>query len=160
MGQEPVAALVLGAAVWAGGVASPTLRRRAELGARVVLEGRAGVLVACGGLGKHGPSEAEVIGWIAREAGVAEAAIRLEDRSTTTAENIRFALPILRDLGITRVILVTDRYHAPRALLIARRLGLEARAETSGSAGTRPRRILYAWCREAVALARFLVRGV
>ena len=41
-------------------------------------------------------------------------------------ENIALALPILRDLGVTTVIIVTDATHAPRACLIARGLGLRA----------------------------------
>ena len=115
-------ALVLGAAVWAAGP-SPTLRRRAEHGARLVLDGRAQALLCTGGLGRHPPSEGAAIAEIARAMGVPETCIGIEDRSRTTWENLRFALPLLAG---PEVILVTDRWHMPRALMIARRLGLSA----------------------------------
>ncbi len=153
-------ALVLGAAVWSGGRASPTLARRALKGADLVLSGKANAIVACGGLGRHGPSEAQVIKDICIAAGVPAACIHLEDRSTTTAENIRFALPILTALGSRRVLVVTDRYHSLRAILIARRFGLNAVAQSTTLEGSTPRRIAYAYLREAFALAKFFVTGL
>lgn len=158
--EAPVVALVLGAAVWPGGVASPTLRRRAELGARLVLEGQAAAVIGCGGLGRHGPSEALVIAEICRAAGVPEDRVLVEDRSTSTEENIRFALPLLAGLGTNRVLIVTDRYHAPRAVLIARRLHLAAEARCTTLQGTAPLRIIKAYVREGFALARFALRGL
>lgn len=120
----PVAALVLGAAVRPGGRPSRTLLRRARHAAHLYASGTVTHVVACGGIGKHPPSEAAVIGRICREAGVPAAAIRLEESSTSTAENIAFAVPILRDIGAGRVAIVTDGYHLPRARLTARRHGL------------------------------------
>ena len=158
--NRPVVALVLGAAVWRGGVPSPTLKRRALKGADLVMTGAADALVACGGLGKHGPSEAQVIKDICVAAGVRPDLIHLEDRSTTTEENIRFALPLLSALGSQRVVVVTDRYHALRAVLIARRFKLDATACPTTLQGTSPRRIVRAYVREAFALAKFFVTGL
>lgn len=118
--------LILGAAVWPGGVASPTLARRTGHAAALWHAGMAGRVICCGGIGKHGPSEAEVMAELLREAGVPEAAIVREDRSTSTYENIGFARAYLE---APQVVLVTDPYHAPRALVIARAMGLEARAD-------------------------------
>ena len=156
----PIVALVLGAAVWPGGIPSPTLKRRALKGAELVLTGKASALIACGGLGKHGPSEAQVIRQICLDAGVPDKLIHLEALSTTTEENIRLALPILKLLQTDRVFVVTDGYHAPRAILIARRLGLNATASPTTLQGTTPRRIAYAYAREAFALAKFFVTGL
>jgi len=39
----------------------------------------------------------------------------LEERSTTTHENAEFSAPLLRDAGVTRVLLVTHAWHMPRA---------------------------------------------
>lgn len=153
-------ALVLGAAVWPGGIPSPTLKRRALKGAELVLTGQASALIACGGLGKHGPSEAQVIRQICLSAGVPDGCIHLEDRSTTTEENIRLALPILQSLQTERVFVVTDGYHSLRAVLIARKYGLIATASPTTLQGTKPRRIAYAYAREAFALAKFFVKGL
>ncbi|MDX8347095.1 YdcF family protein [Cognatiyoonia sp. IB215446] len=116
------AILVLGAAVWSQGP-SPTLRRRSLHAATLWHKGAAPIIVACGGTGQHPPSEAAAIRDLLREADVPADAIRLEDQSTTTLENIRNALPLLPG---RRVIIVTDTYHARRAKMVARHFGLRA----------------------------------
>jgi uncharacterized SAM-binding protein YcdF (DUF218 family) len=123
------AILVLGAAVWPGGRPSPTLRRRTLHAARLWAEGRANTMIPCGGTGRHPPAEAEVMRRLLLEEGVPDTAIHPETRSTTTGENIRFALPILAGLGISSVLIVSDAFHLPRARLLARRAGLSV--ETS-----------------------------
>ena len=65
---------------------------------------------------------------ISIEQGISPDKISLDDRSRNTRENLAFAAPLLRHLGADQVVIVTDRYHAPRALMIARRLGLQATA--------------------------------
>ncbi len=48
--------------------------------------------------------------------GVPAAAILLECDSKTTQENARFSIPLLRQVGARRVIIVTSWYHSRRAL--------------------------------------------
>jgi uncharacterized SAM-binding protein YcdF (DUF218 family) len=48
--------------------------------------------------------------------GVPAAAIVLECDSKTTRENARFSVPLLRQMGARRVIIVTSWYHSRRAL--------------------------------------------
>ncbi len=92
------------------------------------------------------------------DGGVPEDRIVLEDRSTTTEENIRFALPILHRHGIASVVIVTDWYHAPRARMVARRLGLRARSHSPGLRGARPLvQVRYA-LRELAALLWYWLR--
>jgi len=90
--------------------------------------------------------------------GVPEGAIRLEDRSRNTVENIRFALPILRDLGATGAVIVTDATHAPRARMIARRLGLPASSASPPLRGGHLRTMLRQGLREVPATALALWR--
>ena len=54
-------AVVLGAGVWEGGVPSPVLRRRVSHGIELVKSGCAGWLILTGGVGRHPPSEAQVM---------------------------------------------------------------------------------------------------
>jgi uncharacterized SAM-binding protein YcdF (DUF218 family) len=129
-------ALILGAAVRADGP-SPTLRRRTLAAAALWHQGRVAGILCCGGLGRHPPAEAAAMRDILIAQGVPETAILIEDRSTTTEENLRLALPILRARGEGQVILVTDWYHAPRARLTARRLGLAAISQSPPLRGTR-----------------------
>ena len=48
--------------------------------------------------------------------GVPLADILLEGKSTTTRENAEFSIPLLRQMGAHRVIIVTSWYHSRRAL--------------------------------------------
>jgi len=154
----PTVALVLGAAVWAGGAPSPTLRRRALCGAALVLNGRADRLIGCGGVGLHPPAEAEVIAQLCRDAGVPEARIGREAASRSTWDNIALARPMLDALGARRVVIVTDWYHAPRAVLIARVLGLRATAACPPLRGARARVQVKGALREIGALGVLVVR--
>ena len=146
-------AIVLGAAVWPGGP-SPTLLRRTRHGAGLVLSGRAGRLVCTGGVGRHGPAEAAAAARIAAEMGVPSASVSTETASRTTWENLRGALPLLPG---TSVLIVTDRWHMPRALMIARRLGLDA-AGSPCPAGSRPAQRLRMAIREIPAYAKDRLR--
>jgi uncharacterized SAM-binding protein YcdF (DUF218 family) len=128
-------ALILGAAVWPGGTPSPTLARRTLHAASLWHRGEVEALIPCGGLGRHPPTEAEAMHRILLSDGVPPGAIRLEDRSRSTLENIRLALPILSELGATGAVIVTDATHAPRARLIARRLGLPATSSSPSLRG-------------------------
>lgn len=128
------AILILGAAVWRDGP-SPTLRRRTLHGAALFHAGRGDVVIPCGGLGRFPPSEAEAMAAMLRAAGVPDAAIRLEDTSTNTVENIRNAVALL---GSKRdVLIVSDAYHLPRARLIARREGLRVSVSAPPLKGAR-----------------------
>ncbi|MDT8855782.1 YdcF family protein [Paracoccaceae bacterium Fryx2] len=155
--------IVLGAAVWAGGVASPTLRRRAEHGARCFRDRGATLLITTGGTGRHPPAEAEVAAAICIAAGVPPGAVLRELRSASTLENLGFALAMLPKGPVGPVTIVTDGYHVPRALLTARMLGVAARASAPGRAdGPRlgPRQRLRMVLREAFALPAYAVRLV
>ncbi len=156
MADDVTAALILGAAVWESGP-SPTLRRRTAHAAALYHAGRVAHLVPSGGLGRHAPSEGEAMRDLLLEAGVPDTAIHPETTSRDTLENIRNALPILGRIGASRVIIVTDAPHLPRALMVARRLGLKAggSAPRGGARiGTQTRMAL----REIPACAAYLWR--
>jgi vancomycin permeability regulator SanA len=125
--------IILGAAVWREGP-SPTLRRRTLHAEALYQSGHITSLVLCGGVGQHPPSEAAVMQDILLGAGVPMDAMVLEDQSTTTGENIRFAQNLIDE---TDVVIITDWYHAPRAKLIARRAGLHATSSSPSLRGAK-----------------------
>jgi len=87
--------------------------------------------------------------------GLPDGCILLEDRSTTTAENIAFALP---HLDGPEVLIITDWYHGPRAHLIARRFGLRARTSSPTLTGARFSAQAKAVMREIPAYLAYLMR--
>ena len=151
------AIVILGAAVWPDGP-SPALRRRVLHGTSLWHAGVAPVVVVCGGLGRHPPTEAAAMARLLQDDGVPPEAIRQEDRSTTTLENLRFALPILRAEGLRRVVIVTDATHGPRAALVARHFGLLPQVSAPSLRGARKRGLLRQGLRELGAYPLYALR--
>ena len=91
------------------------------------------------------------------DTGVPPHAIRLEDTSTNTVENIRNALPILQALEDENVMIVSDAYHLARARLIPRREGLRV-AVSAPKAGARWWPQVRGWVREVPGVIAVLLR--
>lgn len=89
-----------------GGAAPERPRRAAEL----YLAGVAPLILV------SGEGDAESNASLLEKEGVPPAAIILEERSASTLENARFSVPLLRQRGARRIILVTSWYHSRRAL--------------------------------------------
>lgn len=156
---ETTAIIVLGAAVWAGGVPSPALQRRIATAAECYHQGRAFSVIGSGGLGRFAPSEAEVIRQQLVAAGVPYEAVLVEDRSKSTFENAQFSIDLMRSHGLQGALIVSDGYHLPRAVMTFRMLGLPARGcPVSRNTPMPLRRWIRAVFREAVSLPMYFVR--
>lgn len=118
------AIVVLGAAQYDGRPSAQLAARLDEV-VRIWPEGRAPVVVVTGGRQPGDRfSEAEASARYLVERGVPESAIVFENEGSTTYESLSSAATILGP-G-TRVILVTDPFHALRSRLIAEEVGLRA----------------------------------
>jgi uncharacterized SAM-binding protein YcdF (DUF218 family) len=115
---------VLGCQLFPDGRPSERMRRRVALGVGLYREGTAPLLVMSGG-GAGPVAEAAVMRDLAREAGVPEAALLVDAESRNTFENAANTARLLHAAGKSRVILVSDRLHLPRAARVFRRAGLE-----------------------------------
>lgn len=98
-------------------------RARCTTAAQLFQRGLAHRLIVSGGVPMPGTrlNEAE---WFRDELiaqGVPAECILLEPRATNTAENVEFALPILRAHGCTTVVLVMSDFEGIRAHLTAKR---------------------------------------
>ncbi|NDV01817.1 YdcF family protein [Pseudoroseicyclus tamaricis] len=144
-------ALVLGSANRPDGP-SPNLLRRARHGAQLWHEGRVQALVGTGGVGGGTESEAEAIARVLMAEGVPDSAIRQEREARDTLENIRLSLPLLRELGATEVLIVSDAVHCPRAVMTARAHGLSARAAPVPFRGSHLRSQSWLALRECAAI--------
>jgi uncharacterized SAM-binding protein YcdF (DUF218 family) len=96
----------------------PAFLRRLEAAAGLFHAGHARFIVV------SGRNEAAWGAAQLRSCGVPESALRLEDAARNTWENLQLSRPLLGDGPFH---LVTDRWHLPRATVVARSLGLEAR---------------------------------
>lgn len=122
------ALVVLGAAVH-GSAVSPSLAQRLDLAVEYHERNPDAVIVVTGG---QGPQEDLPEAVAARDYlvghGVSPRAILVEDRSTSTVENFRFARELLdqRLPSGYRIAFITNEYHVWRASRAATRVGLDA----------------------------------
>lgn len=154
--QQPYAAVVvLGAAQYAG-KPSPAFQRRLDHALALYRAGGIKTIVVTGGRRPGDPhTEGEVGRSYLVRRGIPAEQVLAETRSRTTIENLRNARVYLPPH--TPITLVTDEAHAPRALALARALGLTANASASPlSAHTSPSYLL----REKVALAAYALIGI
>jgi uncharacterized SAM-binding protein YcdF (DUF218 family) len=114
--------VVLGAAQY-GGRPSPALERRLLAALALYQKGLAPRIAVAGGKAAGDTlSEGEAGCRYLMARGVPREALLCETRSQSTYQNLLFLRPHLEG----RVLLVTDAPHLPRALFLARLLGLEA----------------------------------
>ncbi|RME26612.1 MAG: YdcF family protein [Deltaproteobacteria bacterium] len=147
------AIIVAGCGVGPDGRATPALARRTRHAVELWRQGIAPRIVLTGGVGRHPPSEARAAAEVATRLGVPPSALLLEERSTSTEENARFAAELLRAEGIAvqRVVVVTDSYHVVRARRVFARYlpGVDA-------AGSRP----HPWVRLRGSMREVLVLAI
>lgn len=149
--------VVLGANLNADGSPKETLRYRLDEAAAYLEQSPETTCVVSGGQGPDEPcSEAESMARYLEAAGVDASRVILEDRSTTTAENLRFSAALLNSPDAS-VGVVTNDFHVLRATRIARRQGLTS--VYGISAPTNPLYLPQACVRECVALAKDAMVG-
>ena len=120
-------AIVLGAALRVDGSPSPVLEGRLEHGLALYRSGRVKRLLFTGGRGESSrTSEAASARRWAMTRGVPASAILTEERSRTTRQNLVEAGRLMRAANMERALVVSDPLHLPRAMRMARDLGIAA----------------------------------
>lgn len=123
------AILLLGLRLENGTDASEELVSRVKTAAEAYRAGRADMIIACGGkIEEHEKTEAEVMEALLVREGVDLDSIVREEKSSITYENILNAKALLKKEK-PRVLVVTSDYHARRARLLCRMLGLSCESE-------------------------------
>ena len=138
---------------------SRMLRRRLDVALTAMEKHPDAVCVVSGGQG-YGEkiSEAKAMHDYLISKGADESRIIMEDKSTSTFENIKFTFAITDKLGYGRdITIVTDGFHQYRASLIAKQEG--AGRITAYSAHTEPRYLFTFWVREWLGLTYFWIFG-
>lgn len=146
--------VVLGAAVWEGGIPSPSLRRRILYAIELIHRQKAGVLILSGGIGKYPPSEAQVMQQISLQQGINENQIILDEQAKSTLESAIICTQILQENQWDNVLIVSDHYHLLRAVVLFRLLGIlaEGSSPDKKGIGTSRWQWWYLHLREIIAL--------
>jgi uncharacterized SAM-binding protein YcdF (DUF218 family) len=95
---------------------------------------------------------------IAVDRGFSEERILLDRTSISTIENLRNAQDLI--LADSTVIIVTDKFHSRRALMLAKEVGMKATIAVPDSRYPKSRMRVYVrgWLREIAAITAVLAR--
>ena len=106
-------AIVLGNWLNNDGSISKLLEKRLQMAKELYFNKEVDKLIVSGGLAnkKAGISEAEAMASHLIKDGVKEEDIILEKNSKTTTENAMFSVPIAKELGATRIIIISTIEH-------------------------------------------------
>ena len=130
---EPAEAIVVLGAANYDCEPSPVLRHRLDHALALYNDDIAPTIVTTGGkqVGDRCTEAAAGADYLRAE-GVPDGNLLLEDQGRNSWESLAASARILHDRDMTRVVLVTDGYHALRVRAIADELGLEAVVSPSG----------------------------
>lgn len=115
--------IVLGAAMW-GDEPSPGLRERLEQSLKDYEAGKFKLFLLTGGLDTPTSryTEAEGMANYLEQHGVPRDKMLLENKATSTYENLKFSQEMMKERGLASALIITHTYHGNRALEIARAL--------------------------------------
>ena len=152
--------LVLGCAVWKNGP-SPTLRSRINTACTYLQEHPDAICIVSGGKGHDEiMSEAACMAKELISLGIPEDCIWLEDRATSTVENLKFSMDLIAEkTGIRpqNITIISSETHLYRASLMAKDLELNA---ITIPASTHPFLLkLNNSLREILAVWKYLIMG-
>jgi vancomycin permeability regulator SanA len=121
--------IIMGAAVWPGGVPSNAMRRRVQ-GAFETSRGLENVLfLPTGGVGNAPPAEAQVMRELLIEMGVASSSILVEEVADDTLSSVRLCAGMLKTIdNIGEIYVCSDTYHMPRCRWLFRLCGVRTLA--------------------------------
>lgn len=120
--------VVFGAAVWSQNRPSPILISRLQRTIDLYLAKKIEKIQVTGSNAPHELTEAEVSRRYLRSYGLPENSILLEDKTTSTTEQVRFIKNVLiKEHGIEEVAVISDTYHLPRIDEIAKFYDLKLR---------------------------------
>ncbi|MBO4338857.1 MAG: YdcF family protein [Clostridia bacterium] len=125
--KDETTVIVLGCRVF-GKEPSRELIKRSEAAADYLLNNTEAVAILTGGKGEDEDiSEAQCLMNLIKEKGIDESRLYLEEKSTTTDENIKFSKEIIEKNGLSEdVAIVTTAYNQKRASMTAEKYSLKA----------------------------------
>jgi vancomycin permeability regulator SanA len=147
--------VVLGAAVWLGGVPSNAMRRRVRGAIASAQASPHPLFLVTGAVGRNPPSEARVMQQLLIDSGIAPENILLDEVSTDTLASVRNCSRIIHAIpNVHSVTVCSDLYHIPRTRWLFYLHGVRTKAGKveDGRAQTKLRKWLYYYFREIPAI--------
>jgi SanA protein len=117
------AIIVLGAGVKADGSPSDILADRLETSLKVYKAGGSSKFILTGDHGRKEYNEVRAMKNYIKSKGIGDSDIFMDHAGFSTYESMYRARDVF---GVKKAVIVTNTYHLPRALYIARKLGIEA----------------------------------
>lgn len=131
-GQTPIAdgsneyLIILGAKVKPNGTPSLSLQNRLEVAIEYLKQYEHVQVIVSGGQGDDEPTtEASVMADYLKEAGINSLRIHLEEKSTSTYENLLYSKALLPE-NVNEITIISNDFHLTRAKYLAKVIGLEA----------------------------------
>ncbi|HWL23253.1 MAG TPA: YdcF family protein [Ureibacillus sp.] len=131
-GQTPLAdgsndyLIILGAKVKPNGEPSLSLKNRLDVAINYLKQYEHVQVIVSGGQGHDEPAtEASVMANYLMDAGINPMRIQLEEKSTSTYENLLYSKKLLPD-DVKKVTIISNDFHLTRAKYLANVVGLEA----------------------------------
>ncbi|HHV46770.1 MAG TPA: YdcF family protein [Tissierellia bacterium] len=119
--------IILGARLY-GSIPSPSLLERLKAAKEYLLKNEDVKVVVSGGQGVNEDiPEAFAMRKYLMENGIEDSRILIEDKSTSTFENLKMSLEKIKEVDDReniKVLIATNRYHVFRARFLAKRLGM------------------------------------
>jgi len=115
-------ALILGASVHANGKLSPILFDRAKNGALLYRNGKVKNVLLSGDHGKKYYDEVTAMKHFFLKEGISKKTIFLDFNGVNTYYSIKHAA---RNFNVKKMIIVTQEFHLPRAIFIAKKMNIE-----------------------------------
>ncbi|WP_161978312.1 YdcF family protein [Sphingomonas oligophenolica] len=149
---------MFGAAVRADDTPSPALAHRIASAVAASRLYPDAALLCTGAVGRHGASEASVMGRLIGTV-IDDARLHLDETSSDTLQSVRAAAAFMRANGFDVAIACTDRYHQPRVRMLFALAGVRSRglAMPHVGSGAYLRRMRL---REAIAIPYDLIAGI
>ncbi len=132
--EAPVA-VVFGAGLRRDGRPTAVLADRVRAAVDLYRRGKVRTLLLSGAARADGHHEAQAMAALARDLGVPKQDIWVDEGGTRTFETCRRAASLF---GVRRALLVSQRYHLPRALLTCKALGIQATGVSADLRSYRP----------------------
>lgn len=153
------AAVVLGAKVNLNNTPSDPLLNRTTEAVHLFQEKKVSWIITTGGQGLGYLPESKSARSIALKDGVPLANILFETDSHTTYENIEDALPVIQSHSIHSVVIVSDRFHLARGVIVAKFFGINpVYWDYPDSSSYTSKELLINYARESAALIAYMPR--